>query len=141
VAGDLTELLRQVPLFADLERKELEEIVSSMKSRTFRAGDEITTEGEHGVGFFVIDEGEASVSVRGEQRGVLRRGDYFGEVALIGDTDRTATVTAVTDLACHGMTFWEFRPIVESNGRLAWRLLQALARRLHEIESAPQPLS
>ena len=130
------ELLRQVPLFADLERKELDEIASSMKERTFRAGQQITTEGQHGVGFFVIQEGEAGVTVRGEQRAVLRRGDYFGEIALIAETDRTATVTALTDLRCLGMTFWDFRPIVESNGHLAWRLLQALAKRLHEIETA-----
>jgi CRP/FNR family transcriptional regulator, cyclic AMP receptor protein len=141
VAADRLELLRQVPLFADLERKELEEIATSMKERTFRAGQEITTEGEHGVGFFVIEDGEAGVTVRGEQRATLRRGNYFGEIALIGETDRTATVTATTELRCLGMTFWDFRPIVESNGRLAWTLLQALARRLHEIERSPQPLA
>ncbi|MGE5691015.1 MAG: cyclic nucleotide-binding domain-containing protein [Pseudomonadota bacterium] len=135
MADDRLDLLRQVPLFADLERKELQEIAASMKERTFRAGQEITTEGEHGVGFFVIEDGEAAVTVRGEQRTTLRRGDYFGEIALIAETDRTATVTAITDLKCLGMTFWGFRPIVESNGQLAWRLLQALAKQLHEIET------
>ena len=136
MTDDRLELLRQVPLFADLERKELEEIASSMRQRTFRAGEVITTEGEHGVGFFVIEDGEAEVTVRGEQPAILRRGDYFGEIALLAESDRTATVTAITDLRCLGMTFWDFRPIVESNGHLAWRLLQALARRLHQIETA-----
>jgi CRP-like cAMP-binding protein len=133
------ELLRQVPLFADLEGKDLEYIAASMKERTFREGDEITTEGEHGVGFFVIDDGEATVTVRGESRRVLRRGDYFGEIALIAEGDRTATVTAGTDLRCIGMTFWQFRPIIEGNGTLAWRLLQALAKRLHAAEVAAKP--
>jgi CRP/FNR family cyclic AMP-dependent transcriptional regulator len=137
--SDRTELLRQVPLFADLERKELEEIAAAMKERTFRAGQEITTEGQHGVGFFVIQEGEATVSVRGEPRSSLGPGDYFGEIALIAESDRTATVTAAAELRCLGMTFWQFRPIVESNGTLAWRLLQALARRLHAAEVASHP--
>jgi len=136
VADDRLDLLRQVPLFSELERKELAEIATSMKDRTFRAGQAITTEGQHGVGFFVIEEGEAGVTVRGNERATLRRGDYFGEIALIAESDRTATVTAITDLRCLGMTFWDFRPIVESNGHLAWRLLQALAKRLHQIETA-----
>ena len=135
---DRGELLRQVPLFSGLERKELEQLAASMKERTFREGQEITTEGEHGVGFFVIDDGEAAVTVRGEQRTILRRGDYFGEIALIAGSDRTATVTALTQLRCLGMTFWEFRPIVESNGRIAWTLLQSLAKQLHATEAAPK---
>ena len=133
---DRGELLRQVPLFSGLERKELEQLAASMKERTFDEGQEITTEGEHGVGFFVIDDGEAGVTVRGEQRTILRRGDYFGEIALIAGSDRTATVTALTPLRCLGMTFWEFRPFVESNGRIAWTLLQSLAKQLHAIEAA-----
>jgi CRP/FNR family transcriptional regulator, cyclic AMP receptor protein len=135
---DRVEVLRQVPLFSGLERKEVEQIASSMKERTFDEGEIITTEGEHGVGFFVIDEGEAAVTVRGAQRAILRHGDYFGEIALIAGSDRTATVTARTELRCLGMTFWEFRPIVESNGRLAWTLLQSLAKQLHAIEAAPK---
>ncbi|HSC92152.1 MAG TPA: cyclic nucleotide-binding domain-containing protein [Gaiellaceae bacterium] len=138
MADQRIELLRQVPLFADLERRELEHIAASMKERTFAAGQEITEEGEHGVGFFVIEDGEASVSVRGEPRGTLRRGDYFGEIALIAETDRTATVRAESELRCLGMTFWQFRPLVEANGTLAWRLLQALAKKLHSTEVSGQ---
>ena len=135
---DRGELLRQVPLFSTLGRKEIEHIAASMKERTFAEGEEITTEGEHGVGFFVIEDGEAAVTVRGAQRTVLRRGEYFGEIALIAGSDRTATVTAITELRCLGMTFWEFRPIVESNGKLAWTLLRSLAKQLHAIEAAPK---
>ena len=135
---DRVEILRQVPLFSGLEPKEVAQIAASMKERTFDEGETITTEGEHGVGFFVIDEGEAAVTVRGEQRTILRHGDYFGEIALIAGSDRTATVTALTELRCLGMTFWEFRPIVESNGRIAWMLLQSLAKQLHATEAAPK---
>lgn len=128
------ELLQRVPLFADLERRELEMIAQSFKAREFAAGDTLATEGQSGIGFFVIQGGEASVSVRGEEIAHLKSGDYFGEVALLDDGVRTATVTADTDMVCYGMTFWEFRPIVESNAQIAVKLLKALAKKLRAAE-------
>jgi CRP-like cAMP-binding protein len=126
------DLLREVPLFADLEQRDLQQIAQSLKERTFAAGDTIATEGEGAVGFFIIQDGRASVSVGGEQRGSLGPGDYFGEIALIAGSDRTATVKADTELRCLGMTFWEFRPLVESNGQIAWKLLQSLAKKVSQ---------
>jgi CRP/FNR family cyclic AMP-dependent transcriptional regulator len=128
------ELLRRVPLFSDLEQRDLEAVGSTLREVTFRAGQEVTTEGGGGVGFFVIQEGEATVTVHGTERGKLRAGDYFGEVALIARTDRTATITADTELRCLGMTSWDFRPLVEANGTIAWKLMQALARKLQQAE-------
>jgi CRP/FNR family transcriptional regulator len=128
------ELVKQVPLFSDLDDRELREIAGSMKERTFGAGDTVTEEGKGGVGFFVIDDGTASVSVAGTERGTLGPGDYFGEIALIADIDRTATITAEDDLRCYGMTFWDFRPLVENNASIAWKLLQAMAKRLQQAE-------
>ena len=130
MASDRTELLRRVPLFSDLERRELEEIAGSLRERTYGAGDTVLTEGHAGVGFFVIVNGEARVTVRGDARARLSAGDYFGEIALITGTERTATVTAETELTCLALTSWEFRPLVEANGEIAWKLLQALARKL-----------
>jgi CRP/FNR family cyclic AMP-dependent transcriptional regulator len=129
------DLLQRVPIFASLERKELERLANSFKERTFSAGDEIATEGKGGVGFFVIEDGEATVTVGDREVGKLRGGDHFGEIALIDDGARTATVTADTDLHTYGLTFWEFRPIVESNAEIAWKLLQSLAARLREAEA------
>ena len=128
------ELLQRVPLFADLERRELETLARSFKERTFRAGDTVAREGQGGIGFFVIDDGEAAVSVRGEERATLRSGDYFGEVALIDEGARSATITAKTDLRCHGLTSWEFRPLVEGNAGIAWKLLGTMAKRLRAAE-------
>jgi CRP-like cAMP-binding protein len=124
-----------VPLFGDLEERDVDSIASNLREVTFRAGQEVTTEGGGGVGFFVIQDGEATVTVQGEERGKLRPGDYFGEIALIARTDRTATVTADTDLRCLGMTSWDFRPLVESNGQIAWKLMRALARKIQEADS------
>lgn len=129
------ELLEQIPLFAGLPHDELERVASSFKQRRFSAGDTVAVEGQGGIGFFVIGEGTASVDVHGEQRGRLGPGDYFGEVALIDDeARRTATITADSDLVCYGLTSWEFRPIVETNAQIAWKLAQVMARRLRESE-------
>jgi len=134
VAADRTKLLRGVPLFADLDRRELNEVGSSLRERTFAAGDTVLSEGHAGVGFFVIVDGEATVTVRGEERTKLGAGDYFGEIALITGSERTATVTADSDLSCLALTSWEFRPLVEQNGTIAWKLLSALAKKLPRRE-------
>ena len=129
------ELLEQVPLFEGLPRDELGRIARSFKERRFSAGDTVTAEGAGGVGFFVIGEGTAKVEVHGEERGRLGAGDYFGELALIDDqARRTATIVADSDLTCYGLTSWEFRPLVETNAAIAWKLLQVMAKRLRESE-------
>jgi CRP-like cAMP-binding protein len=128
------DLLKQVPIFAGLDRRGLERVADSMKQRTFAQGDTVTTEGRGGVGFFVIENGSARVTVHDEERGKLGPGDYFGEIALLTESDRTATITAESDLRCWGMTMWDFRPMVEANASIAWPLLQALARKLRDAE-------
>jgi CRP/FNR family cyclic AMP-dependent transcriptional regulator len=129
------ELLKRVPLFASLDDKHLDTLSRNFTDRTFRAGQEMTHEGSGGVGFFVIEDGEAVVSVRGEEVRTLSSGDYFGEVALIDEGPRSATITATTDVKCYGLTPWQFRPLVEENASIAWPLLQSMAKRLREIEA------
>jgi CRP/FNR family cyclic AMP-dependent transcriptional regulator len=129
------ELVKGVPIFSDLGNRELKQIAQSMKERTFKAGDAVTEEGKGGVGFFIIADGTANVSVGGEQVRTFGAGDYFGEIGLIADIDRTATITAESDLRCYGMTSWDFRPLVESNASIAWKMLQVMAQRLKEAEA------
>ena len=128
------DLLQRVPLFADLDRRELQSIASSFKPRDFDAGAPVATEGHAAAGFFVVESGEARVTVRGEPRGRLGPGDYWGEIALIDQGARSATITAETPMRCYGMTFWDFRPLVESNASIAWKLLQATAKKLRAAE-------
>jgi CRP/FNR family transcriptional regulator, cyclic AMP receptor protein len=128
MADSAVELLQRVPLFSDLDRKELERVAASMKERLFSAGDTVTAEGSTGVGFFVIESGDAKVTIGGEDRRQLGPGDYFGEVALLNESARTATITAETDLRCYGLTSWEFRPLVETHPSIAWKLLQAMSK-------------
>ncbi len=136
MADAQTELLQQVPLFSELDRRELETIARSMKERTYSAGETIANEGSGAIGFFVIAEGEASVSVRGEERGRLGAGDYFGEIALIDEGARSATVTAETDLRCYSLARWEFRPLARENASVSWKLLEGLAKKLRAAERA-----
>lgn len=135
MAKPSVETLARVPLFAGLEKRDLERIADSFKERNYKAGDTIASEGQGGAGFFVIGEGTAKVLVHGEERGSLNAGDYFGEIALLDEGARSATVQAGTDMTCYAMTLWEFRPIVETDARIAWQLVQALARKLRESEN------
>lgn len=93
-------------------------------------------EGSGGAAFYLIESGEAAVTIAGEQRGELKAGDYFGEIALIDEGARIATITASSELVCYGLTLWEFRPLVEENGVIGWKLLQTLAKELRAAEQA-----
>jgi len=129
------ELLKRVPLFQGLDDKHIDTLSRTFTDRTFRAGQAITSEGGGGAGFFIIEEGEAVVIVGGEERRTLSTGDYFGEVALIDEGSRSATIEAKTDVKCYGLTPWQFRPLVEENASIAWPLLVSMAHRLREVES------
>jgi pyruvate,water dikinase len=127
--------LQRVELFAGMDRRQSEQIARLLKERRFAKGETVIIEGSGGAAFFIIASGEAKVSSKGIDRATLGPGQYFGEVALIDGGPRSATVTAATDLVCYGLTFWEFRPLVERNGTIGWRLLQALAKQLREAVS------
>ena len=130
------EALQNVQLFSTLEEEDMEELARQLHERRFPEGAEVTTEGSTGAGFFVIAAGNAEVLVGGEHRATLGPGDYFGEVALIDDGIRSASIVAATDLLCYGLTPWEFRPFVEEHPKVAWALLQALARRIREAQAS-----
>ena len=134
MAGAPVEALRPVPLFADLTDEELTQVAVLLKERHFVAGETIVKEGTDGAAFFLIESGTANVSVRGTERTSLGPGDYFGEIALIDEDVRSATIAATTDLVCYGLTLWEFRPLVFENGAIGWKLLQSLSRKLRSAE-------
>jgi CRP-like cAMP-binding protein len=130
VPGASVDTLSRVPLFEELDEAELQSIADSMHEANVPAGAIVTAEGGPGDGFFVIESGEASVTVAGEPRGAMTAGDYFGEIALLLGSDRTATVTAATDLRCHALTPWDFRALVEGAPSIAWKVMQSMAARL-----------
>ena len=129
----------RVPLLAGLDRRQLQRLSRDFAERTFPAGSIVVREGQgSGVGFFVVADGEARVTVEGREVARLRPGAYFGEVALISDRVRTATVIAETDLHCFVMTAWDFRAFVKGDADVAWKLLEHLAELLHRAPAAAE---
>jgi CRP/FNR family cyclic AMP-dependent transcriptional regulator len=128
----MVDSLRQVPLFRDLSNRDLKRLAGSMSEKSFAPGQVVVSEGEGGVGFFVILDGHAKVTQGGEDRGTLGAGDYFGEMALIDGDDRAASVTADGELRCAAMTMWNFRPFVKEHPDVAWGLLTALVKRVRQ---------
>jgi CRP-like cAMP-binding protein len=121
----LADDLKKVPLFADLSDRELKRLAGDFKEREFEQGTSpLREERMSGIGFFVIVEGEASVSRDGRELTRLGPGDHFGELGLISDRARTATVTAETPLRTAMLASWEFREIVKESPEIAWKLLQ-----------------
>ena len=129
------DLLRNIRLFSDLDEKDLESLADEFNERRFSAGDKIALEGEGGLMFFVVESGEASVEVQGDEVATIGAGESFGEIALIDRRPRTATVTAVTDLKTYGLPVFVFRPFVEARPQVAWKMLEAMADRLATAES------
>jgi CRP/FNR family transcriptional regulator, cyclic AMP receptor protein len=103
-----------------------------MKERTFPPGREVVVEGRNGVGFFIIADGNAAVSIGDRVIKMLGPGDYFGEMALLHGGERSATVTADTELRCLTITSWGFKAFVQEHPQVAWGLLQSLAQRMQE---------
>lgn len=130
--GAPVEILQRVPLFGDLSKREIQQIARLFKPRRFAAGATVVKEGSGGAAFFIIESGEATVFLRGKKNSTLKADDYFGEIALIDDGPRMATITATTDLVCYGLTYWDFRPVVKANGVIGWKLLQRMAKMLRE---------
>jgi CRP-like cAMP-binding protein len=88
--GAPIDVLKRVPIFADLADGELGQIASLFKERRFAAGDIVVQEGSGGAAFFVIRSGEAKVFLGSNEHTTLKAGDYFGEIALLHDVARTA---------------------------------------------------
>jgi len=135
--SDPADVLPAVPLFAGLSEREVEQLATLCKARRFAAGETVIREGSGGAAFYLIDSGEARVTIRGDEVATLGPGDHFGEIALIDEGERLATVTATTDLVCHGLTYWEFRPLVQENGAIGWKLLQSMAKMLRDAQRPP----
>jgi len=135
VPGPSIELIRGVPLFAEADEKFLDRLAAEFIERTYAPGETITEEGEAGRTFVVIESGEATVTVHGQEVGKLGPGESFGEMALIDKSARSATVKADSEVHGYQLPVWSFRPLVESHSEMAWALLEALAQRVRVAES------
>jgi len=135
--ADVTATLARVPLFRDVPKKSLERVAKIVRERNFKAGESIIKEREEGVGFFMITEGEVDV-VAGEPEkhlNTLKTGDFFGEMALLDNHRRSATVRAKKDTKCLALSRWDFAAEVRANPDLAMELLTYLSRRVRELDA------
>jgi CRP-like cAMP-binding protein len=124
------EALGRAPLFEGLSKKELTELARATDELTVPAGTVLCREGSLGSEFFVVVDGTADVTKDGKVLATRSAGDFFGEIALIATTTRTATVTATTDLRCFVLTSRAFRGVLDDNRGVERKVTQALAERL-----------
>ncbi len=134
---EIAEQLGKVPLFSGLSKRELEATVRAGKEVSHRAGHVIAREGDRGVGFFLILDGEARVSRGGKGLSHLQAGDFFGEISLLDRGPRTATVTATTDIHLLGVTAWVFRGLLTEYPSIALKLLEVVTARLRKVMKGP----
>jgi len=127
---DPVKMLASVPIFEELSTKELKSIANSAKEVTHREGHVLAREGESGVGFFLILEGDVAVAVGGRSMRKMGPGDFFGEISLLDGGPRTATCTAQTDVTTLGITPWTFKRLIEQNPSIASKMLKVMATRL-----------
>jgi CRP-like cAMP-binding protein len=124
------DLLRSIPLFSDCSRRELREIALVADEIAVPSGTELTREGETGMELVVIVDGEASVTRRGRKINTVTSGDFVGEIALVSDTPRTATVRTTTPTNTLVLTRRDFRTLMKRVPSIQLKVLDALARRL-----------
>ncbi len=135
MAKPSVELIRGVPLFADLDDAEAARLADDFIERQFGAGQAIATEGESGLNFFVVESGEATITVGSDEVQRLHPGDSFGEIALVDKSARSATVTAVTEMRCHALPVWSFRSFAQTHPDVTWKLLELLTERLRAAQA------
>jgi CRP-like cAMP-binding protein len=131
--ASLADELKQVPLFNGLSQRQLKRLARNFREREVKSGTPVIREGEKsGISFFVIVEGTATASVGGNEVRKLGPGDHFGELALISERVRGATVTADVPMRCLVMGFWDFRRFAKENPDVTWKLLQYVVELLAE---------
>jgi CRP-like cAMP-binding protein len=129
--------LARVELFSELPRKTLSNLGKSSLTRTYTKGETIIKEGERAVAFYVVSAGRVEVLKDGRRLATFGPGDYFGEMALLDNSPRSADVVALDDTECLVLTTWDFLAELHTNPRVAISLLPVLARRIRTLEDKP----
>jgi CRP/FNR family transcriptional regulator len=133
------DVIAQVPLFSDLTKRELQILSANCRERDYPAGATLLRQGETGVGLFIITAGRVRVSQQspdGEVRdlGTFERGAVLGEMSLLDDLPRTATVTALEPARALVIPVWDFRAALRESPDIAIKLLAVMSRRLRKQE-------
>ncbi len=136
----IIDYLRKVPLFASLDEKDLQTLAASARERQYQPGEEIVRQGDTGVGLFVLTNGQVRVTQDRQgtlyDLGVLEHGQVFGELSLLDDSPRTATITAIEPSNVIIVPIWDFRAALRDNPSMALSLLASLSQRIRRIEQS-----
>ena len=136
--------LARVDLFAGLEKKDLQQLAAACRERTYSAGSKLIKQGDIGAGLYVITHGTVHITRETDpdkpelDLGTVGSGNVLGEMSLLDDLPRSASVTAVSDVTALLLPVWEFRTTLRSYPDIALRLLSTLSRRLRKAESVPR---
>jgi CRP-like cAMP-binding protein len=125
-----SKLLADVPLFADLSKRELAQVASIAQELDFKAGKELIREGGSSREFFILLEGSAEVTRGGKKLATRKAGEFFGEIALVVDRPRVATVTTLEPTIALVVTETNFRRLVKQAPEIAFKVMQAVGERL-----------
>jgi len=131
------ELLGNVSLFSECSKKELGEVASMMEERRVESGTELTREGEDGDEFYVVAEGLADALIGGKKVGSIKPGSFFGEMALLDQGPRVATVTAKLPTRVLVLDAKGFARVVRDSPSVALKVMKTLAERLRALETTP----
>jgi CRP-like cAMP-binding protein len=134
----MVEKLAAVELFKGMSPRELEAIHAQSREMSFSAGEVIAAEGDRAGRFHLVLDGVVAVDVHGTERPSLGPGSAFGEMSLIDDAPRSATLTAETDVRTLSISGFNFRPILLEHPEIAVKLLQQLSARLRAVEASTQ---
>lgn len=132
--------LAHVPLFSSLDKKELQEIARSCQERKYSPGTVLVKQGDTGVGLYVITKGRVHITQVSnpdrpeEDLGTAGPGEVLGEMALLDDLPRSATITAIDEVIALLLPVWEFRAALRNHPDIALKLLSVLSHRLRRVE-------
>ncbi len=132
--------LAHVELFSSLDKKELQTLAKSSQERTYSAGTKLFSQGDSGAGLYILKSGKVSITQKSGAQGAEKEintvgaGETLGEMALLDDQPRSATVTAVEDVTALLLPVWEFRGAIKSHPDIALKLLAVLSRRLRKVQ-------
>ena len=130
--------LQKVPIFRSLPARELGAVARSLKERVYELGTVIVKQGDPGVGFFLIVEGKVEVTHEGHHIRDMGPGEFFGELALLEERVRTATVTAKERTRCLQLVRWDFRALLKEHPDMAVKVLEVVVQRLREHPAVPE---
>ena len=131
---ELEQQLASVPLLAGLDNRVRRRLAEIGKRRTYGADESIVKEGSTGTALYIVLSGRARVERQGEVLGEVKGGDFFGELALIEEHPRSATIVAVEETDCLLFPAWEFTALLDEHPEIAVPIMRALIARLHRRE-------